>query len=225
MSGLVNSPPGGGTENASGIIVRVRPLTETSLVIHWLSPELGRLATVAKGARRPKSPLRGKLDVFFEADFSFARSRRSELHRLREVVVRETHEPLRRELARLRQVAYAAALIEQTTEPATPLPAITGLFVSFVRWVSGTEPRARHVLAFELRLLRELGLAPDAGESRLNPAARELLAQLTEVPWAELGALRPEPGTARAVRQFLHGFLVYQFGRLAAGRAAALGAG
>ena len=80
-------------ERSIGVILRVRPLTETSLIVHWLTPDLGRVATVAKGARRPKSPFRGKLDLFYEADFSFQRSRRSELHNLREVVLRETHRP------------------------------------------------------------------------------------------------------------------------------------
>ena len=46
-------------ERATGIVLRTYPLTETSLIIHWLTAELGRLATVAKGARRPKSPFRG----------------------------------------------------------------------------------------------------------------------------------------------------------------------
>src|SRR6185312_16938283 len=71
-------------ERATGIILRTRLLTDTSLIVHWLTPDCGRIATAAKGARRPKSPFRGKLDLFFEADFSFARSRRSELHILRE---------------------------------------------------------------------------------------------------------------------------------------------
>src|SRR5207302_4043038 len=78
-------------ESATGLILRTRPLTETSLIIHWLTPDLGRIATVAKGARRPKSPFRGKLDLFYLADFSFSRSRRSELHNLREVNLRELH--------------------------------------------------------------------------------------------------------------------------------------
>ena len=52
-------------------------------------------------------------DLCYECDFSFTRSRRSELHTLREVVLRQTHEPLRRELGWLQQAAYAAALIEQ----------------------------------------------------------------------------------------------------------------
>src|SRR3954468_11658689 len=111
-------------ERSTGIILRTRPLTETSLIIHWLTPDIGRLSTVAQGARRPKSPFRGKLDLFYEADFSFQRSRRSELHTLREVSVREMHPALRRELGYLQQASYCAALVEQATERETPLPVV-----------------------------------------------------------------------------------------------------
>src|SRR5437879_8044234 len=96
-------------ERASGLILRLYPLTETSLIVHWLTGNIGRLATVAKGARRPKSPFRGKLDLFYLADLSFSRSRRSELHTLREVSLRETHEALRKELGHLQQACYCAA--------------------------------------------------------------------------------------------------------------------
>src|SRR5512140_2560249 len=111
-------------ETATGLVLRTRPLTETSLIVQWLTPELGRLATVAKGARRPKSVFRGKLDLFYLADFSFSRSRRSELHTLREVTVRDTHSVLRTDLDSLQQAAYCAALVELATETETPLPAV-----------------------------------------------------------------------------------------------------
>ena len=52
-------------EIAQGIILRVRPLTETSLIVHWLTIEHGRISTVAKGAQRPKSGFRGKLESIF----------------------------------------------------------------------------------------------------------------------------------------------------------------
>src|ERR1043165_3565833 len=110
-------------ERAQGLVLRTRPFTETSLIVQWLTPEFGRLDTVAKGARRPKSSFVGKLDLFYLADFSFARSRRSELHTLREVSVKETNASLRNELDWLRQASYAATLIEQTTEMDTQLPA------------------------------------------------------------------------------------------------------
>src|SRR5690349_9457639 len=124
-------------ERATGIILRTRPLTDTSLIVNWLTTELGRISTVGKGARRPKSPLRGKLDLFYIADFSFQRSRRSELHTLREVGLRETHGALRRDLALLQQAAYAAELIEQTTERETPLPEVFELMRDFLQHLCG----------------------------------------------------------------------------------------
>ena len=41
-------------QSATGIILRTRPLTETSVIVNWLTPDCGRISTVAKGARRPK---------------------------------------------------------------------------------------------------------------------------------------------------------------------------
>src|SRR3989442_346624 len=140
-------------ESAQGIILRTRPLTETSLIVNWLTPEFGRISTVAKGARRSKSPFLGKLDLFYEADLSFSRSRRSELHTLREVSLRNTHPALRRELGYLQQAAYFAALIEQTTEIETPLPEIFDLLRVLLDALPQRPPQSQTVLAFELKLL------------------------------------------------------------------------
>src|SRR3954469_7381260 len=115
-------------ERASGIILRVRPFTETSLIVEWFSREEGRLSMVAKGARRPKSPFLGKLDLFYEAEFSFQRSRRSELHTLREISLRETRSKLRESLASLNAASYFAVLIEQGIERETPVPEFYELF-------------------------------------------------------------------------------------------------
>ena len=102
-------------EKANGIILRVRPLTDSSLIVHWLTREHGRLSTVAKGARRAKSPMRGKLDLLFEADFSYRRSRQSDLHALREVQPLANHPNLRLDIKRLQLFAYATRLIERAT--------------------------------------------------------------------------------------------------------------
>ena len=133
-------------ESATGLILRTRPLTETSLIVNWLTPDFGRISTVAKGARRPKSPFLGKLDLFYLADFSFQRSRRSELHTLREVSLRETHAALRQEIRYLQQAAHCAALIEQTTETETPLPAVYELLRGLLGHLpETTAPDANHL--------------------------------------------------------------------------------
>src|SRR6267154_1183052 len=140
-------------ESATGLILRTRLLTETSLIVHWLTRDLGRIATVAKGARRSKSPFLGKLDLFYLADFSFSRSRRSDLHMLREVKLRETHGAIREDISKLRHAAYATAFIEQATETETPLPAIYELLREFLDCLCKHKTAPQIVFAFELKLL------------------------------------------------------------------------
>jgi DNA repair protein RecO (recombination protein O) len=209
-------------ESATGIILRTRPLTETSLIVHWLTPEWGRIATVARGARRPKSPFLGKLDLFYEADFSFSRSRRSELHTLREVELRGTHAALRKEIGCLQQAGYGAMLIEQTTETETPLPAIHRLLRAFLAALTGPPPRPQNIFAFELKLLDELGLKPDLAKSGLTPGTKQVLAKLTALDWPVLARLKLSAPQTRELQQFLHDFLAYHLGKIPPGRAAAL---
>lgn len=205
-------------ESAPGIILRTRPLTETSLIVNWLTAEHGRISTVAKGARKPKSPFAGKLDLFYEAQFSFTRSRKSELHTLREVVLTETHAPLRQELGWLQQAAYATALIEQATERETPLPTSYELLRGLLHHLPQQPPQPRTIYAFELKLLDELGLRPDLEESKLSTATRTLVAALTDADWRELAALQATAAQAKELRQFLHGFLIYHLGKIPKGR-------
>jgi DNA repair protein RecO len=209
-------------ESASGLVLRTRRLTETSLIVHWLTPNLGRLATVAKGALRPKSPFRGKLDLFYLGDFSFVRSRRSELHTLREVSIRGTFPAIRRELGRVQQASYAAALIEQVTEHETPLPEIFELVQKFLNLLAETTPQSHLVFAFELKLLAELGLEPDLSKSHLSAGAREIVKMLTKQDWGSISKLKTSAAQANELRQFLHGFLIFHLGKIPAGRFAAV---
>jgi DNA repair protein RecO (recombination protein O) len=210
------------TESASGIILRTRPLTETSLIIHWLSPNFGRLATVAKGARRAKSPYAGKLDLFYEADFSFSRSRSSELHTLREVQLRKTNSALREDISKLRQAAYAAALVVQTTETETPLPVVFKLLGTLLASLCAHEPLPQLIFAFELKMLHELGLEPDWSEAKLSVGAQKIISALIQRNFDGVFGLKLADSQASELRQFLHGFMVYHLGKVPPGRAQAL---
>jgi DNA repair protein RecO (recombination protein O) len=205
-------------ETATGLILRTRPLTDTSLIVHWLTPDLGRIATVARGARRPKSPFAGKLDLFYEAALSLQRSRRSELHLLREVLLRDTHARLREDLGHVQQASYAAALIEQTTEMETPLPEVFTLMASFLKHLADRPPRPQTLFAFEVKLLSELGLQPDYEKDRLGADVKQLLRAFLVSDWPALGRVRLSPAQVRQLRQFLHGFIIYHLGKVPAVR-------
>ncbi len=142
-------------EKTRGLIIRVLPLTETSLIIDWLTPDFGRISTAAKGARGTKSPFRGKLDLFYLAELTFTRSKRSELHTLGEVKIVETHPLLRKDIHALQQASYCARLLVQATEKETPLPELFQVLVDAVKDIS-----AEAVIRFELALLTEMGMAP-----------------------------------------------------------------
>src|SRR5262245_28073085 len=209
-------------ERATGIILQVRPLTETSLIVEWLTEEFGRLSTAAKGARRSKSSFRGKLDLFYALEFSFSRSRKSDLHTLSEVQVKDTHPRLRRDLALLQQAAYAAKLVRQTTETDTPVPVAFALFRDFLDALGTTGAQAHVIFAFEIKLLEELGLSPKLDETALSTEARQSVGLLLESDWKRITAMQPDQKTVKQVRQFLHGFLIYHLGKIPSGRAEAV---
>jgi len=145
------------------------------MIVHWLTPDLGRIATVAKGARRTKSPFLGRLDLFYEAQFSFIRSRKSELHTLKEVVLGETHSALRRDFVGLSLVSYFTLLIELATETETPVAEVWELFRGTLRQVSRGTPGPMTLFNFEMQFLGILGFGPLAESSGLSAAGREQL--------------------------------------------------
>lgn len=193
-------------ERAQGIVLRLRPWSETSLIVEWLTLEAGRIHTLARGARRPKSPLRGKLDVFYRARLAFTRARRSDLHTLVEVVLETTHPGLRRHLNSLRAAGYAARFVEKYAEPETPVPELFRLLAGWLdRWAA-EEAHLGHLVAFEWQWLAASGLQPDAARSRLSPAARQLAEELSRLPPGEWPA-HAAPGAVEGLAHFLARFL------------------
>jgi len=207
-------------ETTSGLILRTRLLTETSLVIHWLTPELGRIATVAKGARRAKSPFAGKLDLFYAADFSFSRSRHSDLHNLREVKLHGTHGAIREDIVKLQQAAYATNFLEQATETETPLPEIFELLRNFLKFLCEQKASPQNIFALELKLLHELGLTPDLETVRLTPGAKKIAVTLLQSGWKNNLRLQLSRAQGDELREWLHGYLIFHLGRLPRGRSA-----
>jgi DNA repair protein RecO (recombination protein O) len=190
-------------ERASGIILRTRPLTETSLIVQWLTAEAGRIATVAKGARRPKSPFVGKLDLYYEAEFLFQRARKSSLHTLREVNLRATRSNLRRDFVALEQAARAGRRIERTTEEDTPAPEVYELFKAFIDELAKPPLESSLLFAFEVKLLGVLGFAPALEGSALPIGARRALEQLVSLDFAAVRRVKLSASQIFEIETFL----------------------
>jgi DNA repair protein RecO (recombination protein O) len=154
-------------EITAAILLRRIRFSETSLVITWFSEAHGKLKTVAKGARRPKSLFAGKLDLFFDAEIQFVRSRKSDLHILKELVLREPFEGIRQRYARVQIASYCVELVELVTEPEHAAPDIYDLLKRAFEYLNAGEPTKRALLHFELELVRLLGIQ---GAANVTPA-------------------------------------------------------
>ena len=199
-------------ERDEGIILRTRPLTETSLIVHWLTAGQGRLSTVAKGARRAKSPFKGKLDLFFESEIHIRPSRRSDLHTLKEVQTRSTHNALRKNINSINLLAYGVQLIEKTTETQAPLPGIHAIVSSLLLHLDKAAIRPGLVYGLEIKLLNELGLGPALNEQRLSQPSRELLEQMAVLHWCAITDLKPTRVAAMEAGNFLQQCWLEQLG-------------
>lgn len=156
-------------ENTRAILLRKRKLSDTSLIVSWCTESLGCVQTVAKGARRPRSPFAGKLDLFFEAEVSIALSRKSNLHTLREVALTNPFAGIREKLARTQTAAYFVELIEICTESDHKEPELFNLLRRALGFLESNEPAQRTVYFFEEELARIAGVH-DARALKSNAA-------------------------------------------------------
>jgi DNA repair protein RecO (recombination protein O) len=154
-------------ETTAAILLRRTKLTETSLIVTWFTEAHGKIKTVAKGARQPKSRFAGVLDLFFDCEIHFARSQKSELHQLREVVLRNPHEGLRKDYGRVALGAYFVELIELVTEPDHPAPELHDLLMRAFGHLNENPATLRALRHFEAELTRLLGIQ---GQENVTPA-------------------------------------------------------
>jgi DNA repair protein RecO (recombination protein O) len=150
-----------------GILFQLRRQGETSLLAVWLTRSHGVVRTMAKGAAKPGSPMRGHLDLFHECEIGWEPSRRTALHFLREARAVRTRPGLRQSYARILAATYFAQIIEQSAEPDTSLGSMHGLLRLALDWLETKEPHRKLVERFERAVLKQLG-ADHPGRSALS---------------------------------------------------------
>ncbi len=159
------------------IVIRLTRLTDTSLIVHWFTQDHGLVKTVAKGARRAKSPFAGQLDLFFGGEITFNQARRGELHVLREVAIRDWREGLRLHYDSTLLAAYCCQLMELAVEPEHSEPGFYDLLKRALNHLGAAPASVRALQHFENELARLLGVA----QVRL-PAERSLRDAIGNLP-------------------------------------------
>jgi DNA repair protein RecO (recombination protein O) len=156
-------------ETTEAILLRKRKFSDTTLIVSWYTESFGCVQTIAKGARRPKSPFAGRLDLFFEAEISIARSRKSDLHTLTEVVLKNPFPGIRSNYLRTQIAAYFVELIEICTERDHREPELFGLLRRAFGYLDAKDPTLGAVAHFETELARIAGVH-DEKKLKADPA-------------------------------------------------------
>ncbi|MBS1170863.1 MAG: recO [Burkholderiaceae bacterium] len=159
MSDPVRREPdrGGRVAGQPGFVLHSTPYKETSLIVDLFTRDHGRVALVAKGAKRPHSKLRGVLQGF--QPLSVGWSGKSELRTLIAAEWVGGMVPL--EKSALLSGFYLNELLQKLLAREDPHPALFDHYVAALHELAQGEPVPIALRKFELALLRETGVGGD----------------------------------------------------------------
>ena len=165
-----------------GIVLAIRPWSQTSHVVTWLTPDHGPVTTLVKGAVRAKSAFLGQYDLFYRCDLLYYARASGDLHPLREVTPHNLREHLRGDWRATALADYAADLAKDlapaNAEAATWFSFLDSLLTRLetAQLVApapgGTRSCAsalQELVRLEMEILQLAGWAPDF--SSMNPHA------------------------------------------------------
>jgi len=168
-----------------GTVLRIRPWSRTSHVVTWLTPDHGVVATMVKGAVRPKSFALGQYDLFYTCELLYyARASGGDLHALREVHPTNLREHLRGDWRATILAGYACDLVADLA-PANAEAADWHDFLT--KFLDGTGDAAARLVALETGVLRLAGLMPDF--SGIDPS----------LPWVDFAIDRGKTGSGARI--------------------------
>jgi DNA repair protein RecO (recombination protein O) len=145
----------GRAANQPGFVLHSYPYKETSLIVDVFSRDYGRVALMAKGAKRPHSKLRGVLQTF--QPLSVGWSGKSEVRTLTTAEWIGGLVPL--EKSALLCGFYLNELLVKLLARDDPHPALFDHYVSTLNQLAHDEPAPIVLRKFERALLKETGVA------------------------------------------------------------------
>lgn len=142
-------------------MIRLADFSESSRVVTWFTRDFGKMATIAKGAKRLKGPFEAALDLLTVCEVVILRKSSSGLDILTEAKLLQRFTPKSGQLAGLYGGYYVAELLDALCEEDDPHPALYEAAEATLAWLSGGADVVLTLSWFELLLLREIGQAPN----------------------------------------------------------------
>ena len=184
-------------ERTQAITLRHVNYGETSQIVTLFTRERGKLAVMAKGARKPKSPFGSTLQPMAYAEVVYYYKPTRSVQTLSESAHVSTFGGIGERLDRLTVGQRMMELVEALLRDEEQNEAVFQLTVETLARLDAAEERVRNVLPFfQLRLACELGVAP-----AIEREAVEALPPAGGVLALESGAVLGPDGSPEAARR------------------------
>lgn len=141
-----------------GIVLRTYAFGEADRIVILVSPHHGKLRTVAKGVRKTKSRIGGRLEPFTDVDLVVYEGRNLDI--INQVSVRDAHPRLRDDLARVTAASTMAEAVDAVAQERESSVALFELFSAGLVSLDRGPLHPDFVTAFLLQLATVIGLAP-----------------------------------------------------------------
>ncbi len=145
---------------AEAIVIRRTNLGEADRIVTLLSRDQGKIAAVAKGARKPKSRFAGRLELFTHLRVLLAVGRTLDV--VSQVEVVEPFASVREDLTTLGHASVVVEAADRATPDREPVPEVFTLVRTGLELIRGGEGEVA-VAWFAARLLVAIGYAPRLG--------------------------------------------------------------
>jgi DNA repair protein RecO (recombination protein O) len=202
------------TYKTRGIVMRARNLGEADRIVTLFTEERGKLDAVAKGVRRAKSQVAGKLEFASEAMLGVHRGRSLDVIASAEIAC--SHWEALVDPGKFAVAHLLVELIDAFCEPDLAMPEVYALLQGALTALARTAEPLSLVPRFELRLLGALGLAPEAETCLRCGGALAGAAAWADLEAGGLTCARCRPHRADALA--LNAAEVDNFGALGASR-------
>ena len=151
----------GETQKTAALVLDIRPWSRTSHIVTWLTPERGPIATIVKGAVRPKSAFLGQYDLFYTCELVYYVRAKGELRAIREVAPVNAREYLRGRFRATALASYASYLVKEHCPHSSEADEWYGFLGGFLDGLEGDFDFGRKMVSLEMAFLEMAGLSPD----------------------------------------------------------------
>lgn len=145
--------------NTLGIVLRRINYGETDKIIALYSRDLGRISAIAKGARKAISRFSGATEVLSCTRFQLATGKSLEV--VSQCEIHTSFSVFRQDLTKMANALYLAELLDHNVEDRVPNERLFDLLYSALHLLERSSLPSLVSRWFELRLLGELGYAPN----------------------------------------------------------------